>query len=97
MRELKTINKGALLISSLEHFILTLKEAKPGSLHTGDRQSFVLDATLNNVRSFLIELINDKDSESKVKTLAFKMIFYLGLARSSVEDFLFLISLQQNN
>lgn len=66
---------------------------KPGSFHKGDKQSFVLDANLNSVRCFLVELINDKSSDKKTKNLAFKMIFLLGLARSSVEDFLVLMNL----
>jgi hypothetical protein len=93
LRELKSINNGALLTRSLEQFIATLKQTKPGSFHSGDKQSFVLDASLNTVRAFLVELINGHDTDKKVATLAFKMIFLLGLARSSVEDFLVLVSL----
>jgi hypothetical protein len=54
---MKEINNGQLLINSLEHLLQCLKQAGPGSLHSGDRLSFVLDASLNEARGFLLELI----------------------------------------
>jgi len=92
LRELKSINNGSLMNRSLEHFLETLQRTKPGSFHNGDKHSFALDASLNTVRAFLVELINGNE-DKKVVTLAFKLIFMLGLARSSVEDFLVLVSL----
>jgi hypothetical protein len=58
LRELKSINNGELLARALQQFIETLRQTKPGSFHTGDKQSFMLDASLNSVRSFLVEIIN---------------------------------------
>lgn len=57
LRELKSINNGSLIERTLKQFIETLKHTKPGSFHVGDKQSFVLDASLNCVRTFLVELI----------------------------------------
>lgn len=89
---MKTINNGALLVKSLEHFLQILRTAEPGSFHTGDRLSFVLDSSLNEARNFLVELIEDQGTEHQVAILAHKALFMLALARASVEDLLVLCS-----
>jgi hypothetical protein len=92
LREMKAINNGALLIKSLEHFLQILRTAEPGSFHTGDKLSFVLDSSLNEARTFLVELIKDQGAEQQVVVLAHKALFMLALARASVEDLLVLCS-----
>jgi len=71
----------------------TLKQTEPGSFHSGDQDSYILDAQLNHARVFLVDLIQDKATEMKVVTLACKVLLMLGLARSNVEDFLILSAL----
>lgn len=92
LREMKTINQGALLVKSLEHFHQILKQAEPGSFHTGDKLSFVLDSNLNEARAFLLELVEDQATDKRVLALGVKILFMLGLARGSVEDLLTLTS-----
>jgi len=93
LREMKAINNGSLLMNSLEHVLQTLKQVEPGSFHSGDRLSFVLDASLNDARAFLLELIYESGTDRRVVALAYKVVLMLGLARSSVEDLLLLCSL----
>lgn len=92
LREMRSVSNGDLLVKALEHFIQILKQAEPGSFHTGDRLSFVLDSSLNEARAFLVELIGDGRTESRVAALAHRALFLLALARASVEDLLVLCS-----
>jgi hypothetical protein len=93
LREMKAINNGALLKNSLEHVLQTLKQVEPGTFHSSDRTSFVLDASLNDARAFLLELASDSGTDRRAVVLAYKVLLMLGLARSSVEDLLVLCSL----
>jgi hypothetical protein len=90
LTEMKSVNNGSLLIKALEHFLSSLSIVEPGSFMTGDKYSFILDANLNEARKFLVDLIQDKTSDKKVIILSCKVLLMLGLARSSVEDFLIL-------
>jgi len=87
---MKAINNGALLTKSLEHVLQTLKQVEPGTFHSSDRTSFVLDASLNDARAFLLELASESSTDQRVVVLAYKVLLMLGLARSSVEDLLVL-------
>jgi hypothetical protein len=90
LTEMKSVNNGSLLIKALEHFLSSLSIVEPGSFMTGDKYSFILDANFNEARKFLVDLIQDKTSDKKVIILSCKVLLMLGLARSSVEDFLIL-------
>lgn len=52
-----------------------------------------MDATLNDFRSFLLDLINEETMDQQIVFLSVKLIFWMGLARSSLEDFLILSEL----
>jgi len=80
-------------LRSLEHVLETLKRVEPGSFLSDDKVSFALDASLNEARAFLVELIDDQGSSGRLVTLAHKVILAMGLARSNVEDLLVLCSL----
>ena len=67
LKELKGVNNGALLITSLEHMIQTLKQVEPGSFHTGDKLSYVLDRSLNDARNFIMDLITERATNKTVK------------------------------
>jgi hypothetical protein len=47
LKELKSINQGSMLLKSLEHFLNVLKQTEPGSFHSGDKVSYILDANFN--------------------------------------------------
>ena len=47
LRELKDMNDGTLLVGTLQNLSLTLSKVDPGSFHTGDKLSYVLDDSLN--------------------------------------------------
>jgi hypothetical protein len=69
---------------------------QPGSLSDSDQMSFMIDANLNEARTFLLSIIEDTTSVQRAIELSVKMIFLLGLARSSIEDFLIVINLLDN-
>jgi hypothetical protein len=77
-----------MLINSLQFLHESVRKLKMGSLHNQDQLSFMLDANLNEARSFLLSITEDPASSSAAVQLAAKTIFLLGLARSSVEDLL---------
>ena len=92
LKEIKSINND-MLVKSLEYLYQTLRYAEPGSLYSTDKLSFMIDANLNEARTFLMTIIDDKDSPSRANELAAKIIILIGLSRSSVEDFLIVASL----
>ena len=47
---------GDLLEKSLENVVESLKQCEPKDLYENDRLSFSLDASINNARTFLVEL-----------------------------------------
>jgi len=57
-------------------------------LFNGDQTCFIIDANLNEARTFLISIIEDSSSSAKAIELASKIILLLGLARSNIEDYL---------
>ena len=77
-----------MLINSLQFLHESVRKLKMGSLHNHDQLSFMLDANLNEARSFLLSITDDPASSPEAVHLAAKTIFLLGLARSSVEDLL---------
>lgn len=77
---------GDLLDKSLENVIESLKQCEPKDLYENDRLSFSLDASINNARTFLVELI--KSGTPRQACLSYKILLLLGLARACVEDFL---------
>lgn len=58
-----------------------------------DKLSFMIDQNLNDARTFLVSIIQDKSSDNRTRELSMKLIFLLGLARSNVEDFLIVAQL----
>lgn len=95
LKEIKSLTqiKGSgfpesMLINSLQFLHESVRKLKMGSLHNQDQLSFMLDANLNEARSFLLSITDDPASSSAAVQLAAKTIFLLGLARSSVEDLL---------
>ena len=55
------------------------------------------DSSINDARSFLVDLINDKKTSDQVAQLSYKIIFRIFLARNSVEDALVLLRLLQSH
>jgi hypothetical protein len=53
----------------------------------------MIDSNLNDARSFLVSIIEDKVSLPRAVELAFKIILLLGIVRSNVEDFLIVATL----
>lgn len=92
LKEIRTINKD-MLVNSLEYLYQTLRFAEPGSLYSTDKLSFMIDSNLNDARSFLVSIIEDKASVKRAVELAFKIILLLGIVRSNVEDLLLVATL----
>jgi hypothetical protein len=92
LKEIKSINKD-MLINSLEYLYQTLRYAEPGSLYSTDKLSFMIDSNLNDARSFLVSIIEDKNANKRAVELAVKIIFLLGVVRSNVEDLLLVATL----
>ena len=82
-----------MLINSLEYLYQTLRYAEPGSLYSTDKLSFMIDSNLNDARSFLVSIIEDRTSDKKSIELSFKILLLLGLIRSNVEDYLLVATL----
>jgi len=87
LQELKSVNNGDLLQNALNHFYLTLKKHRSGALFANHVNSFELESTFNRFRDFLIQIIKESSSKTLVHT-TFKCFIVLGHARGSVEDFL---------
>lgn len=77
---------GQILEKTMANVIESLKRCEPGDFYENDRLSFSIDASLNDAREFLIDLI--KNGDGKIACLAYKILFLIGLARSCVEDML---------
>jgi hypothetical protein len=92
LKEIKSINKD-MLTNSLEYLYQTLRYAEGGSLYSTDKLSFMIDSNLNDARSFLVSIIEDKNSAPRVVELALKIILLLGHVRSNVEDLLIVATL----
>jgi hypothetical protein len=92
LKEIRAINKD-MLVNSLEYLYQTLRYAEPGSLYSTDKLSFMIDSNLNDARSFLVGIIEEKGSIPRAIELAFKIILLLGIVRSNVEDFLLVATL----
>lgn len=82
-----------MLVNSLEYLYQTLRFAEPGSLYSTDKLSFMIDSNLNDARSFLVSIIEDKSSVPRAVELAFKILLLLGVVRSNVEDLLLVSTL----
>jgi len=93
LQELKDINSGRLLKKSLEYLHETLMDVEIGSIHTGDKVSFIMDKSLTSVRAFLVGLITDTKSDKEIVRLAHKILLLVGLASSSVEYLLLLLKI----
>ena len=92
LKEIKSINKD-MLVNSLEYLYQTLRYAEPGSLYSTDKLSFMIDSNLNDARTFLVSIIEDKSNSQRATELAFKIIFLLGIVRSNVEDLILVSTL----
>ena len=82
-----------MLVNSLEYLYQTLRYAEPGSLYSTDKLSFMIDSNLNDARTFLVSIIEDKNNSQRATELAFKIIFLLGIVRSNVEDLILVSTL----
>lgn len=82
-----------MLINSLEYLYQTLRTSEPGSLYSTDKLSFMIDANLNDARTFLVSLIEDMSSSDRAVELAYKIILLIGIARSNIEDLLIVATL----
>jgi len=85
---------GGLLERSMEQMVESLKNCTPGDFFENDKLSFSIDASFNDARVFLIDLI--KTGSKYQASLAYKIILLLGIARSNVEDLLTICSLLAN-
>lgn len=99
LKEMKGINNGQLLINSMEHLYKVLKDVSKGALiqDNDTRMNMAFDVNLNEARTFLLEVINDKTNSERMVQLAHKIILLIGVARSSVEDLLVLCSTLQSS
>jgi len=96
LKEIRTINP-AILESTLQHLLQALTDAAPGSMYSTDQLAFQSDANLNDARSFLTTLIEDKSTPFPAVQLSYKIIVRLGIVRSNPEDYLVAISLLDAN
>jgi hypothetical protein len=79
-----------LIVRSLENILQCLGRVKPGALfETYDRTSFILDASLNDARRFLLELL--KTGSPRVKELCLKVMLTVATMRRSIEDVLIVL------
>ena len=92
LKEIRGINKD-MLVNSLEYLYQTLRSSEPGSLYSTDKLSFMIDANLNDARTFLVSLIEDMSSSDRAVELAYKIILLIGIARSNIEDLLIVATL----
>jgi hypothetical protein len=53
----------------------------------------MIDSNLNDARSFLVSIIEEKSSSKRATELAFKILLLLGIVRSNVEDLLIVSTL----
>jgi hypothetical protein len=82
--------QDTLIVRSLENILQCLSRVKPGALFQNyDRTSFILDASLNDARRFLLELL--KTGSPRVKELCLKVILTIAHMRKNVEDILIVI------
>lgn len=81
---------GDLLEKSLENVVVSLKQCEPKQLYDTNRLAFSLDASINNGRSFLLDLI--KNGTTTQANLSYKILLLIGLARANVEDLLLVCS-----
>ena len=86
-----------MLQSSLSYLLQALTDTSPDSLYGTDKESLLYDSSINDARSFLVELITDSKTSDQVVQLCYKIIFRLFLARNSVEDALVLLRLLQSH
>lgn len=96
MREMQGVpGCGQLLIRTLEHVNFTLKRVEQGSFFkVHNRTSFILDASLNDARQFLVSLLrNQKGENQRLVTLALKVMLTMATVRKSIEDVLTVCSL----
>lgn len=77
---------GDLLEKSLENLVISLKQCEPKELYEKDRLAISLDASINNGRAFLLDLI--KNGTTTQASLSYKILLLIGLARANVEDLL---------
>lgn len=89
-----------LLTSSLSVLLESLKAYRPGALYSvSDRMSFQLDQSLNEAREFLAENLERHLQRGvpnkELASVTLKLIFMLGVVRSSIEDFLIVLSFMQ--
>ena len=100
LKEIKSLTavKGTgfpetMLINTLEYLYQSAKTLERGSLYNVDQISFMLDANLNEARSFLLSILEDPASPPRAQELSSKTILLLGFARSNIEDLLITASL----
>jgi hypothetical protein len=81
LREIKSLTavKGSgfpetMLINTLEYLYQSVKSIERGSLYNVDQMSFMLDANLNEARSFLLTVVEDPTSSPRALELAAKSI-----------------------
>jgi hypothetical protein len=93
MSEFRDIGNIALIEKMLTQYVQLFKGVKPGSFFNGNLQSYKLDSSLNEARIFLMELVDDQKTNMSTRILCVKMLLMIGLARGSIEDFLILFKI----
>lgn len=96
MQELRALpNSGKILTQFLKQVVINLHRVDAGSFfEAADKTSFILDATLNDARAFILELIEEKKgSDPEVVHESMRLLMSLAVARQSVEDLLTVSSL----
>ena len=66
----------------------SLLNASSEALYNTDKVSFMMDATLNEVREFLVGIVTNPASEQEAVAYAIKILLLLGTARANAEDLL---------
>ena len=81
-------NYTAILTDTLHRLLGMMQRFPSGSLFEQcSSSSFMVDQTLNQVRDFLIQLLNDQKGE-EIVTLTFKLLLTIANATGSIEDLL---------
>lgn len=95
LKEVRKLSQD-MLVSSLSYLYQALSDTTPQALYGTDKESLLYDSSVNDARSFLVELIDGK-SIDQVQGLCVKIIFRLFLARGSIEDALVLLNILQKH
>lgn len=85
---------GTILEKTMANVAESLKRCEPGDFYENDKLSFSIDASFNDTRTFLIDII--QNGEGHLANHAYKILFLIGLTRFCVEDMLLICTFLSN-